>query len=261
MCSTDHSLKPTAVLDRGWGYHRGNKIRLWTDHRRRRKNAPSGAQTRRNITGDYRFDVFGSPCPAPRIRGEPPRLRGLIMPVNAASLARRWTDRCGRWILRRDRLYAGRDRAFVSGRCGFRATGQIARRTAVQQRRHATRSALWGVVGRPSEYLDEDGARAMAVSRSVAVLLPGAYLMLRETQPPPVALLRKHGVAMALASDANPGSSPALSARLMMLLGCQQFNLTPREALWGMTLRAARALGMADTIGSLEVGKAADMVV
>lgn len=111
------------------------------------------------------------------------------------------------------------------------------------------------------EYLDEDGARAMAASGSVAVLLPGAYLMLRETQPPPVALLRKHGVAMALASDANPGSSPALSARLMMLLGCQQFNLTPREALWGMTLHAARALGMADSIGSLEVGKAADMVV
>jgi len=111
------------------------------------------------------------------------------------------------------------------------------------------------------EYLDEAGAVALARSGGIAVLLPGAFYMLRETQKPPVSLLREHKVPIALATDSNPGSSPALSARLMMVMGCQEFGLTPKEAIHGMTINAAKALGMADDIGSLEVGKAADLVV
>jgi imidazolonepropionase len=111
------------------------------------------------------------------------------------------------------------------------------------------------------EYLDETGVQAMATSGSVAVLLPGAFYMLRETQKPPVQLLRDYQVPIALATDINPGSSPVLSARLMMVLGCQEFGLTPEEALRGMTINAAKALGKSDSVGSLQIGKAADLAI
>jgi imidazolonepropionase len=111
------------------------------------------------------------------------------------------------------------------------------------------------------EYLDEDGVAAMAVSGTVAVLLPGAFYMLAETQKPPVKLLRQYGVPMALATDANPGSSPVLSARLMMVMGCQAFGLTPDEALRGVTINAAKALRLQHSHGSLQLGKVADLVV
>ncbi|PIJ48685.1 imidazolonepropionase [Erwinia sp. OLTSP20] len=110
------------------------------------------------------------------------------------------------------------------------------------------------------EYIAEEDVVAMAASGTVAVLLPGAFYLLRETQRPPVALFRKHGVAMALASDANPGTSPALSLRLMLNMGCTLFAMTPEEALSGVTLHAAKALGCASWLGSLEVGKRADFV-
>ncbi|OON40934.1 imidazolonepropionase [Izhakiella australiensis] len=110
------------------------------------------------------------------------------------------------------------------------------------------------------EYATEEDALAMAASGTVAVLLPGAFYLLRETQRPPVEYFRKHGVPMALASDANPGTSPALSLRLMLNMGCTLFGMTPEEALNGVTLNAARALGCADRLGSLEVGKRADFV-
>ncbi len=110
------------------------------------------------------------------------------------------------------------------------------------------------------EYMDEDDARAMAAAGSVAVLLPGAFYLLRETRVPPIELLRRHGVAMAVASDLNPGTSPALSLRLMLNMACTSFRLTPEEALAGVTLQAARALGLAASHGSLEAGKVADFV-
>jgi imidazolonepropionase len=94
----------------------------------------------------------------------------------------------------------------------------------------------------------------------VAVLLPGAFYFLRETQLPPIQTLRQHGVAMAIASDLNPGTSPVLSLRLMMNMACTSFHLTPEEALAGVTLHAAKALGLAASHGSLEVGKFADFV-
>ncbi|AHC32997.1 imidazolonepropionase [Pseudomonas gorinensis] len=110
------------------------------------------------------------------------------------------------------------------------------------------------------EFMTEDDAIAMAASDTVAVLLPGAFYFLRETQLPPMDALRRHGVKIAIASDLNPGTSPALSVRLMLNMACTLFRMTPEEALAGATQHAATALGMGDTHGSLEVGKVADFV-
>ncbi|WP_300302268.1 imidazolonepropionase [Ferrovibrio sp.] len=111
------------------------------------------------------------------------------------------------------------------------------------------------------EYLDEAGVQAMAKAGTVAVLLPGAFYMLRETQLPPIDLLRRHGVAMAVSTDCNPGTSPVTSLLLMLSMACTLFRLTPAEALAGMTRQAARALGLQGEAGTLEVGKTADFVV
>ena len=110
------------------------------------------------------------------------------------------------------------------------------------------------------EFMTEDDAIAMAAAGTVAVLLPGAFYFLRETQLPPMDALRKHGVKIAIASDLNPGTSPALSLRLMLNMACTLFRMTPEEALAGVTLHAATALGLGDSHGSLEVGKVADFV-
>ena len=111
------------------------------------------------------------------------------------------------------------------------------------------------------EYLNNADVARLAQAKSVAVLLPGAFYFLREQQLPPVTELREQGVPMALASDANPGSSPVHSLLLIMNMACTLFRLTPAEALRGVTLNAARALGMAQEIGSLETGKQADIVI
>ncbi len=111
------------------------------------------------------------------------------------------------------------------------------------------------------EYLDEAGVVAMAKAGTVAVILPGAFYFLRETQKPPIELLRKHGVPIALATDANPGSSPLTSPLLVLNMGCTLFRLTPEEALAGLTRHAEQALGMADQIGTLEAGKACDLAI
>jgi imidazolonepropionase len=109
------------------------------------------------------------------------------------------------------------------------------------------------------EHTSEDGVRAMAANGTVAVLLPGAFHVLRETKLPPLALLRAHGVPMAVATDCNPGTSPLLSLRQAMQLACTHFKLTPEEALRGATLHAAKALGLQDR-GLLRVGLRADFV-
>ena len=110
------------------------------------------------------------------------------------------------------------------------------------------------------EYLDEDGVRAMAVAGTVAVILPGAFYTLRETQSPPIALLRTHGVPMAVATDCNPGSSPMTSLTLAMNMACTLFRMTPQEALLGTTAHAARALGLTDR-GRIAAGQRADLAV
>lgn len=110
------------------------------------------------------------------------------------------------------------------------------------------------------EYATVADAQAMAAANTVAVMLPGAFYLLREKQQPPVAAFRKHGVPMAVASDANPGTSPALSLRLMLNMACTLFGLTPEEALAGVTINAAQALGIRASHGSLECGKVANFV-
>lgn len=110
------------------------------------------------------------------------------------------------------------------------------------------------------EYLTEDDVRAMAAAGTVAVLLPGAFYALRETQLPPIDLLRRHGVPIAISSDLNPGTSPALSLRLMLSMACTLFRLTPQEALAGATVHAARALGLQASHGVLAPGMVADFV-
>lgn len=111
------------------------------------------------------------------------------------------------------------------------------------------------------EHTTDAGVKAMAEAGVVAVLLPGAYLMLRETTPPPVGLLRAHGAAMAVATDCNPGTSPVASMTAALNLACVQFRLTPEEAIAGATRQAAKALGLSDTVGAIEAGKAADLAV
>lgn len=110
------------------------------------------------------------------------------------------------------------------------------------------------------EYMTEADAKAMAASGTVAVLLPGAFYFLRETKYPPLDSLQQHGVRIALSSDLNPGTSPALSLRLMLNMGSTLFRLTPEQALAGVTTHAAYALGLQDTHGTLEQGKVADFI-
>lgn len=110
------------------------------------------------------------------------------------------------------------------------------------------------------EYLDDEGVQAIARSGTVAVLLPGAFYYLRETQAPPVASLRAAGVPIAIATDLNPGSSPVHSLLATMNMACVLFRLTPEEALSGVTANAARALGLADR-GTLAAGMKADLAL
>jgi imidazolonepropionase len=110
------------------------------------------------------------------------------------------------------------------------------------------------------EYIDEAGIIEMAKSGTTAVLLPGAFYFLRETQLPPIDLFRKHGVPIAIATDLNPGSSPAHSLLLMLNMACTLFHLTPEEALLGVTKNAAAALGWHDC-GVLKVGNRADFAL
>ena len=110
------------------------------------------------------------------------------------------------------------------------------------------------------EYLDEDGVKALADAGTTAVILPGAFYTIRETQAPPIALLRKHGVPMAIATDVNPGSSPLNSLLLALNMGCTLFRMTPEEVLRGATQNAARALGLKD-VGIIKAGMRAELAV
>lgn len=111
------------------------------------------------------------------------------------------------------------------------------------------------------EHLDGAGVAAMAAAGTVATLLPGAYYFVRETRLPPVAALRSASVPIALATDCNPGTSPLTSLLLTMNMGATLFRLTVEECLAGVTRNAARALGLADSIGTLEAGKHCDLAI
>jgi imidazolonepropionase len=111
------------------------------------------------------------------------------------------------------------------------------------------------------EFLDDKDVAVLADNNTVAVLLPGAFYVLKETQLPPLEALRAHGVRIALATDCNPGSSPVTSLLLIMNMACTLFRMTPTEALAGVTINAAYALGLEESIGSIEVGKQADLAI
>jgi imidazolonepropionase len=111
------------------------------------------------------------------------------------------------------------------------------------------------------EYTDESGALAMAKAGTVAVILPGAFYFIRETKKPPIELFRKHGVKMAVATDNNPGTSPLTSLLLVMNMAATLFGMTVEECLAGVTREAARALGLQNEVGTLQVGKWADLAV
>ena len=111
------------------------------------------------------------------------------------------------------------------------------------------------------EYATDDDVRAMAAAGTVAVLLPGAYYFMHETKLPPIATMRRHGVRIALATDNNPGTSPTTSLLLMLNMGATLFGLTVAEALRGVTVNAAAALGLGAEIGTLEAGKACDLAI
>jgi len=111
------------------------------------------------------------------------------------------------------------------------------------------------------EHLDEAGVAAMAKAGTVATLLPGAYYFVRETRPPPIAALRAAGVPMALATDCNPGTSPLTSPLLVMNMAATLFRMTVEECLAGVTREAARALGLAGEVGTLEAGKRCDLAI
>ena len=111
------------------------------------------------------------------------------------------------------------------------------------------------------EYAEDDAIQAMAEAGTVAVLLPGAFYFLRETKLPPIAALRERGVAIALATDCNPGTSPLTSLLLILNMGATLFRLTVEECLVGVTRNAAKALGLGEEIGTLETGKACDLAI
>ena len=125
----------------------------------------------------------------------------------------------------------------------------------------ATLAASYGALSADHiEYLDEDGVIAMAEAGTTGVILPGAFYTLRETQQPPIEILRRHKVPMALATDCNPGSSPLTSLLLTMNMGCTFFRMTPEETLAGVTRNAARALGLSDR-GVIAPGMRADLAI
>jgi imidazolonepropionase len=126
----------------------------------------------------------------------------------------------------------------------------------------ATLAAKYGALSADHlEFLDQKGVEVMGKSGTVAVLLPGAFYTLRETQFPPLESLRKAEVPIAIATDCNPGSSPLTSILLCMNMSCTLFRMTPEEALCGVTIVAAKALGISDEVGTIEVGKKAELAV
>jgi len=204
--------------------------------------------------------------------------------LGAHALPHEFADRPDDYIdaVCRDMLPAAAEAGLVDAvdgfveRIGFTAAQMrrvftVARALGLPVRLHAEQLSMCGGAALAAEFgalsadhlehEDEAGVAALARAGTVAVLLPGAYYFLRESQKPPVALLRRHGVPIAVATDCNPGSSPLSSLLLALNMACTLFRLTPEEALAGATRHAARALGMAGETGTIEPGKWCDFCV
>ena len=151
-------------------------------------------------------------------------------------------------------------RVFEAAR-SVRPAGEAACRAAHDPGRRALAARFGALSADHLEHADEAGIQALAQSGTVAVLLPGAFYFLRETQKPPVDLLRKHNVPIAISSDSNPGTSPLTSLLLTMNMAATFFRLTVDECLLGVTRQAARALGRLDQVGTLEAGKSCDLAI
>ena len=199
----------------------------------------------RTASGRRAHDLPRGPCLAAGVRRPRRRLRRRSA-AHAAVLARRRPGRRGGRVLRAHRLQHAAD----ASKCSRpRAQLGLPVKLHAEQLSDSGGAQLAARYGALScdhlEWLSEAGAVAMAQPGSVAVLLPGAFYFLRDTRVPPVELLRRHGVPMAVSTDCNPGSSPCTSLLLMLNMACTLFRLTPEEALAGVTRNAARALGPA----------------
>jgi imidazolonepropionase len=209
---------------------------------------------------DVRATFLGAHAVPPEFAGDPEGyvdllVTGMLPRVAAAGLADAVDAFCERIAFTPDQTR----RVFAQAR----ALGLPVRLHAEQisNQGGAALAAEFGALSADHlEYLDEAGAAAMARAGTVAVLLPGAFYTLREKQMPPVDLLRRYGVPIALATDCNPGSSPICSLLTILNMGCTLFRLTPEEALAGVTRTAARALGLAER-GVLRAGLRADAVL
>ncbi len=209
-----------------------------------------------------RTTFLGAHALPPEADGDKDRYIDLCLPRDAAGGGAGRPCRCRRCFHGRYRLLRAIKRRECSG---------AARTLGLPVKLHADQLSNLGGAALASEFsalsadhlehTDEAGVAAMARANTVAVLLPGAFYFIRETNKPPVELFRSHGVSMALATDCNPGSSPLTSLLLAMNMGATLFRMTIAECLAGVTREGARALGVLGETGTLEAGKWCDLAI
>ena len=251
---------PPASAAGGRRHLRGDQIRLRPQPGKRAENAAGGAQTGRAAAGRGENHLPGRPCATAGIRRARRRLHQSGLRYHHPSGRRRrladavdaFCEHLAFSPAQVERVFAAAEAVGLPVKLHAEQLSALGGSTLAARHHALSADHL--------EYATEQDARAMGEAGTVAVLLPGAFYLLRETQCPPVELFRKHNVAMAIASDLNPGTSPALSLRLMLNMACTLFRLTPEEALAGVTTHAAKALGLQHSHGTLETGKVADFV-
>ena len=228
----------TVEIKSGYGLDTANELKQLAAARRGSAAA---------VGVDVRTTLLAAHAVPPEFAGRADAYIDRVCAEMIPAVARARARRRGRRLLRDDRLHARADAPRVRRR---RAAHGLPVKLHADQLSDPGGAALAAGCAALSadhlEYTSDEGVAAMARAGTVAVLLPGAFYALRETRLPPIAALRRHGVPMAVATDCNPGTSPATSLLLMLNMACTLFRLTPEEALAGATEHAARALGLAD---------------